>query len=74
MIVLKILLAIFGAAFLLFGYFIYFRKKYDLINGFSADFKAGRKKEKYAKRVGLIEFILGAVLLLTGAALIVFDL
>lgn len=51
---------------------IYFKKKYNLINGFEADFKAGRKKEEYAKKVGMIEFVVGIVLLITGVALILF--
>ena len=51
MIFLKVLAVVLGLAFLLFGYFIYFKKKYNLINGFDADFKAGRKKEEYAKKV-----------------------
>ena len=58
MIFLKVLAVVLGLAFLLFGYFIYFKKKYNLINGFEADFKAGRKKEEYAKKVGMIEFCL----------------
>ncbi|MDD6873547.1 MAG: hypothetical protein PUD68_12060, partial [Clostridiales bacterium] len=41
MIFLKVLAVVLGLAFLLFGYFIYFKKKYNLINGFEADFKAG---------------------------------
>ena len=53
-------------------YFICFKKKYNLINGFEADFKAGRKKEEYAKKVGMIEFVVGIVLLITGVALILF--
>ena len=53
MIFLKVLAVVLGLAFLLFGYFIYFKKKYNLINGFEADFKAGRKKEEYAKKVGI---------------------
>ena len=72
MIFLKILFVVLGLAFLLFGYFIYFKKKYNLINGFEADFKAGRKTEKYAKKVGIIEFIVGIILLITGVALIIF--
>jgi len=51
---------------------LYFKKKYNLINGFEADFKAGRKKEEYAKKVGKIEFVVGIVLLITGVALILF--
>ena len=69
MIFLKVLAVVLGLAFLLFGYFIYFKKKYNLINGFEADFKAGRKKEEYAKKVGMIEFVVGIVLLITGVAL-----
>ena len=72
MLVVKILIIILGSAFLLFGYFIYFHKKYNLINGFSEDYKTGRKDEKYAKRVGLIEWMLGIVLLTIGVILIVF--
>ena len=64
MIFLKVLAVVLGLAFLLFGYFIYFKKKYNLINGFEADFKAGRKKEEYAKKVGMIEFVVGIVLLM----------
>ena len=70
--VLKITAVTLGIAFLAFGYFIYFRKKYNLINGFEADHHAGRKTEAYAKRVGLIELILGAVFLAAGIALIIF--
>lgn len=62
MIFLKVLAVVLGLAFLLFGYFIYFKKKYNLINGFEVDFKAGRKKEEYAKKVGMIEFVVGIVL------------
>ena len=62
MIFLKVLAVVLGLAFLLFGYFIYFKKKYNLINGFEANFKAGRKKEEYAKKVGMIEFAVGIVL------------
>lgn len=55
MLVLKIVAVLLGVAFTMFGYFIYFRKKYNLINGFEADFKAGRKTEDYAKRAGMAE-------------------
>ena len=72
MIVLKICLALLGLAFSGFGYFIFFRKKYDLINGFTADFKAGKKTESYAKRVGLIEFIIGLVSLTVFLTLLIF--
>ena len=56
----------------LFGYFIFFKKKYSLINGFNEDFKAGRKDESYARRVGIIEFIVGISLLLVAVILIIF--
>lgn len=72
MIFLKVLFVVLGLTFLLFGYFIYFKKKYNLINGFEIDFKAGRKTEKYAKKVGIIEFVVGIILLITGVALIIF--
>ena len=72
MIVLKILAILLGLAFILFGYFIYFRKKYNLINGFEADFKAGRKNEDYAKRVGMVEFVVGIAILIAGIVLMIF--
>ncbi len=72
MIVVKILSVLLGIAFLLFGYFIYFRKKYNLINGFAEDFQNGKKDEKYPLRVGLTEFIIGCVLLLISAILFIF--
>ena len=72
MTILKIVTAVLGLAFLLFGYFIYFRGKYDLINDFKAESEAGRKGEQYARRVGLIEFVLGVMLLLCSLLLILF--
>lgn len=72
MIILKGLTVVLGLAFLLFGYFIYFKKKYNLINGFEADFKNCRKNEEYAKGVGLVEFVVGIALLVAGIALILF--
>ena len=72
MIALKVLAVVLGLAFLLFGCFICFKKKYNLINGFEADFKAGRKKEEYTKRVGMVEFVVGIALLISGVALILF--
>ena len=72
MLILKILLSIVGVAFLLFGCFILFGKKYSLINGFVAAFKEGRKTERYARRVGAVELILGIVLLVASVVLILF--
>ena len=72
MLILKIVAVVLGLAFTVFGYFIYFRKKYNLINGFETDFKAGRKDENYAERFGLVEFVLGTAILIAGIALIIF--
>ena len=72
MVFVKAAAIILGLAFLLFGYNIYFKKRYGLINGFEADRRAGRRDERFARRVGLIELILGAVLLAAGIVLIIF--
>lgn len=72
MIFVKILCAILGVVFAVFGYFIYFRKKYNLINGFEEDLKYGRKTQKYARTVGLAEFIAGVVLLALSVLLFMF--
>ena len=72
MLVLKILTALLGVAFSVFGYFIYFRKKYSLINGFAEAYRNGTKGETYAKRVGLIEWIFGICLLLISVILFAF--
>lgn len=70
MLALKIILILFGLAFSLFGYFIYFKKKYFLINGFQKDFRSGRKTGRYAQIVGLVELIFGIACLLAGIVLI----
>lgn len=72
MLVLKIVSVLLGLSFTLFGYFIYLRKMYNLINCFEADFKAGRKNEEYAKRVGMVEFVIGIAVLVAGIVLIIF--
>ena len=72
MIVLKMIAVLLGLAFTLFGYFIYFKKKYNLINGFEAAFKAKRKNELYAARIGMMEFVIGIVFLIAGILLIIF--
>ena len=72
MLTLKIIAVISGLAFTLFGYFILFKNTYSLINGFKEDFQAGRKDESYARRVGIIEFIIGIVLLIAAVILIIF--
>ena len=68
---LKIILIIVGVVFTTFGYLIYFKEKYNLINGFEADYKSGRKTESYAKKVGLVELIIGIVLILIGTWVII---
>lgn len=66
MTLLKIILVLVGLVFIIFGYLIYFKEKYNLINGFESDFKFGRKTESYAKKVGLIELIIGIIFVLIG--------
>lgn len=68
---LKIILIIVGVIFTTFGYLIYFKEKYNLINGFEADYKSGRNTESYAKKVGLIELIIGIILILIGIWVII---
>ena len=72
MIALKIILTLVGLLFIGFGYFIYFKKKYSLINGFNEAYKRGEKTEDYAKRLGLVEFILGIIILYIAVILIIF--
>lgn len=50
MLILKILLFIFGTVFSTFGYLIYFRKKYSLINSFNLDVLYKRRDASYAKK------------------------
>ena len=68
---LKIVFLVLGAAFALFGYLIFFRKKYFLINGFEQDRKAGRKTDAYADGVGFSELVFGVVLLIAGIVLVI---
>lgn len=70
MTILKMMLITVGVAFSLFGYLIYFKKQYDLINGFEEDHKAGRKTESYAKKVGMIQMISRLLLSLIGICVI----
>lgn len=71
MTILKILLILVGTIFILFGYLIYIKEKYNLINGFEEAYKAGRKTKSYAKRVGLVELIIGMILTLFGISMII---
>ena len=72
MLALKIIAVTVGLAFTLFGYFIFFKKRYSLINGFDEDLRAGRKTEEYAKMIGLIEFTVGIAVLIAAVILIIF--
>ena len=72
MLFLKIMLPIIGLLFISFGYLIYFKKKYSLINGFTEAYKRGEKTEAYAKRVGLVELILGVLFLIAAGLVIIF--
>lgn len=69
MLILKILLFILGTVFSTFGYLIYFRKKYSLINSFNLDILYKRRDTSYAKKLGLIEFVLGLGLIVLAIAL-----
>lgn len=71
MLIVKIILMAVGVAFTTFVYAIYFRKKYNLINGFEEAYKAGRKTELDAKRVGLVELIIGISLTVIGICVII---
>ena len=71
MTLLKIILIAIGATFSTFGYLIYFKKKYNLINDYEANRKAGNKTESYTRKVGLIDLLLGIALLMIGLYLIV---
>jgi hypothetical protein len=61
MLILKLILLVLGAILIGFGYFIYFKKKYNLINNFEEDLKSNRFDESYANRIGLIELIWGII-------------
>lgn len=56
--VFALMLALNGLVFLFFGYKIYFKKSYDLINDFNKAYKKGLKDENYAKKVGKIYFLI----------------
>ena len=71
MLALKLISLTVGTAFAVFGGLIFFKKKYSLINGFSAAKKSGRKDDRYAEKVGLAELVIGAALILTGIVLVI---
>lgn len=51
-----------GIIFLIFGYLIYVKEKYDLINDFTEQKKKGLSAYAYARRVGFIELVTGIVI------------
>jgi len=66
MLILKIALILIGALLTTFGYFIFVKEKYGLINNYVEDKKNNKFNDKYAKRVGSIEFFGGFILLVLG--------
>ena len=68
---LNIILIVVGGAFITFGYLIYVKEKYNLINGFELDYKSGRKTESYAKKVGLVELMIGIILVVVGFCMLI---
>ena len=71
MTLIKIILIVVGLAFTIFGYLIYFKEKYNLINDFDKNYRYGRKTKSYAKKVGFIEFIIGIFFVIVGICLII---
>ncbi len=61
MFIIRIILILIGLVFIGFGYAIWFKGKYNLINNFQNDKKNNKLNDAYARRVGKIEFIGGIV-------------
>ena len=70
--ILKIIVFVLGLTFGLFGYLIVWKKRYNLINDFKARKKVGSQTDVDAMRVGKIELILGAGLLVLFVLLMIF--
>ena len=66
MLILKIALILIGALLTTFGYLIFAKEKYGLINNYVEDKKNNKYNDNYAKRVGLIELSGGFSLLVLG--------
>lgn len=66
MLIVKILFIIIGLVFISFGYLIYFKEKYNIINMYEANKKRGIKDESYAKKIGKLELIFGICLIILG--------
>ena len=53
--VMNVILISVGTLFTIFGYLIYFRKKYNLINNFKINKSINKYSDDYALRMGFIE-------------------
>ena len=71
MLIFDIPLIIIGAVLAVYGFFIFFLKRHDLIQDFAKIYE--RYHENYAARLGLIEFIGGLLTVGTGVAAIFID-
>ena len=67
MIAFRFVLIFVGITLAIFGFFIYFKGKYNLINNFEVDKKNLKYDDRYAKRVGSIEFFGGLIISVLGA-------
>jgi len=63
---MRIILILIGLVFIGFGYAIWFKGKYNLINNFKNDKKNDKLNDAFAKRVGKIEFIGGIASFILG--------
>jgi phosphatidylglycerophosphate synthase len=59
MIIISTILILLGIAFISFGYAIYFKKKYNLINNYKINERNGKLDKNYAQMVGKIELFGG---------------
>lgn len=66
MFILRIILILIGLAFIGFGYAIWFKGKYDLINNYEKDKENGKLNDSFAKRVGKIAFFGGIACFASG--------
>jgi len=66
MTILKIILILVGMMFIVFGYAIWFKGKYNLINGFPNRNKRIKSNDSFAKMVGIIQFIGGIICCVVG--------
>lgn len=67
--VFSIILSITGLVLLGFAYKIYFKKSYNLINGYKKAYEKGLKDENYAIRLSKVYVIIGILLFFLGLAL-----